>query len=263
MSARGNVRFACALVATNVKATFALRGAFWLQAAFMAANNVVFFTVWWIFFDRFEEIGGWRIADMTALYGTVALSFGVSVVLFGGTRDLARTISDGDLDPFLTQPKDPLLHAAGSRSMASGWGDMASGTALIAASGYLQPATAAIAVVGALCGTVVFTATAVLFHSLAFWMGPVNDWARQMWEFVIAFSVYPQSIYGTFLRVVLFTLIPAGFIGYLPVTLLRDFSLAALGATVGGAVAFAALAALEWRRGLRRYASGSRFGVRA
>jgi ABC-2 type transport system permease protein len=263
VSALGQLRFARALVATNVKATFALRGAFWLQAVLMAANNLVFFSVWWIFFDRFQEIGGWRIADMTALYGIVALGFGASVVLFGGTRDLARTIADGDLDPFLSQPKDPLLHAAGSRSFASGWGDVVSGIGLLVVSGYLQPAAVPVALLGALCGTVVFTATGILFHSLAFWMGPVNDWARQMWEFVIIFSVYPQTVYGPLLRAVLFTVIPAGFIGFLPVELLRGFTPLGLAATVGGAAAYGTLAVVVFRRGLRRYASGNRFGVRA
>ena len=91
----------------------------------------------------------------------------------------------------------------------------------------------------------------------------MNDWARQMWEFVIIFSVYPQTVYGTFLRVVLFTVIPAGFIGYLPVELLRSFSVLGLAATLGGAAAYAGLALFVFRRGLRRYASGNRFGVRA
>ena len=63
--ALNTLRFLGALVAMNLKSSFALRGAFWLQAGFMVANNVLYFTFWWIFFDRFEEIRGWRIADMT------------------------------------------------------------------------------------------------------------------------------------------------------------------------------------------------------
>jgi ABC-2 type transport system permease protein len=263
VSALGHLRFARALVATNVKASVALRGAFWLQAAMMAANNVVFFSTWWIFFERFDEIGGWRLADMTALYGLVATAFGASMIVFGGTRDLARTISDGDLDPFLTQPKDALLHATASRSFASGWGDIVTGILLVSLSGYLRPETLPVVLVAFVCGVVLCTASAVLFHSLAFWLGPINDWARQMWEFVITFSVYPQTIYGTFLRVFLFTLIPAGLIGYLPVETLRSFSWAGLAATVGGSALYGSVAVLVWRRGLRRYASGNRFGVRA
>jgi ABC-2 type transport system permease protein len=263
MSARGTLRFAGALLATNLKATFALRGAFWLQAAFMAANNVVFFSVWWIFFRRFDDVGGWRLPEMAALYGTVALSFGLSVILAAGATQLARTIADGDLDPYLVQPKPLLLHVVASRSSASGWGDVVSGATLVALSGYLRWDTLPLLLLSMASGAVVFTAMAVLFHSAAFWLGSVHDVARQAWELVITFSVYPQTIHGSFVRVVLFTLIPAGFVGFLPVELLREFTWARALAVLGGALGYGALAVFVFRRGLARYESGSRFGIRA
>ena len=129
------LRFAAALIAINLKSSFALRGAFWLQAGFMVANNVLYFTFWWVFFDRFQEIRGWRVADVAALFGVVATGFGAAVVFAGGIRDLSRHIVDGDLDSFLTQPKSPLLHATASRTYASGWGDMCSGVAFLLFSG--------------------------------------------------------------------------------------------------------------------------------
>jgi ABC-2 type transport system permease protein len=252
-----------ALAATNVKATVAQRGAFWLQVAFMALNNFTFFLVWILFFDRFEEIGGWRLSDMAALYGVCSGSFGLAVILAGGMRDLARTIADGDLDPFLTQPKDVLLHVLGSRSFASGWGDLASAFVFLGFSGHLAPATLPVVLTAFVTGAVVFVAAGILVHSLAFWLGPVNDFARQAWEMLIAFSVYPHTIYGPVLRVLLLTLVPAGFIGYVPVETLRHPSAGGLLAMLGGAAAFLVAARVVFRRGLSRYESGNRFGVRA
>src|SRR5688500_8985535 len=49
---RMTMRFFIALLQTNLRASFALRAAFWMQAGFMALNNVLFFTIWWILFDR-------------------------------------------------------------------------------------------------------------------------------------------------------------------------------------------------------------------
>jgi ABC-2 type transport system permease protein len=263
MSARAHATYARALVATNMKATLALRAAFWMQAIFMLANNVVFFTVWVIFFDRFESIGGWRLGEMALLYGIVAGAFGLTVVVAGGVRDLPRAIVDGDLDAWLAQPKHPLFAALGCRSIASGWGDLVSAVALIVLSGVVTPATAVLALVGVLCGAIVFASTGVLVASLAFWLGPMENLARQLWEFVIVFSVYPQTIFGGAMRVLLFTVIPAGFIGYLPVELVRGFSLGGLAAVLGGAFLYGALAVAVFRAGLRRYESGNRFGVRA
>jgi hypothetical protein len=48
MSAAGSVAFVRVLLATNLKATLALRGAFVVQAVFMALNNLAFFVFWWV-----------------------------------------------------------------------------------------------------------------------------------------------------------------------------------------------------------------------
>jgi ABC-2 type transport system permease protein len=260
---RNTWAFFAALVSMNLRSAFALRGAFWLQAGFMAANNVMFFTFWWIFFDRFEEIGGWRVHDMAALFGIVATGFGLAIVFAGGIRDLSLYIVDGDLDPFLTQPKSPLLHATASKTYASGWGDICSGIAFLLLSGFVEWRTLPAAVVAVVASGVVFTASAVILHSLAFWLGRIDTLARQLWEFLLTFSLYPSSIFGGALRFVLFTLVPAGFIGYLPLSLVRNSSWESLFFVVGGALGYGALALFVFASGLRQYQSGNRFGVRA
>ena len=229
----------------------------------MVANNVLYFAFWWIFFERFEEVRGWRIEDVAALFGVVAFGFGAAVVFAGGVRDLSRTIVDGDLDSYLTQPKSPLLHAIASRTYASGWGDMGSGIVLLSFSGLVDWATLPLVVVAVSCSAVVFVASGVILHSLAFWLGRIEALARQLWEFLLTFSIYPRSLFGGALKLVLFSVIPAGFIGYLPVELVRNFEWTGLLAAVGGAAFYAVLAVRVFDAGLRRYESGNRFGVRA
>lgn len=260
---RAILNFASALFVTNLRATLALRGAFWFAAVMMLLNNLLYFSIWWIFFDRFDEIRGWRFGDMAALFGVVAAGFGCAVVFAGGVRDLGRYIIDGELDGFLTQPKPPLLHALGSQSRASGWGDIASGLFLIGISGVVRPASAPLVLVAVASSAAVFTATGVILHSSAFWLGRTDSLARQFWEFQIAFSSYPRVIFGGVLKVLLFTVIPAGFIGFLPAELLRDFTWLGLAAVLGGASAYVLLAFAVFGRGLRSYESGNRVGLRA
>jgi len=76
------------------------------------------------------------------------------------------------------------------------------------------------------------------------------------------FSMYPPALFGSGLRLVLFTLLPAGLVSYLPVELLLHPSWGALGAALGGSLAYAAFAVWLFEQGLRRYASGNRFTVR-
>jgi viologen exporter family transport system permease protein len=63
------------------------------------------------------------------------------------------------------------------------------------------------------------------------------------------------------LRLVLFTILPAGFVGYLPVALVREPSPARAVLLCAGAAGYLAFAVLVFHRGLRRYASGSRFST--
>ena len=255
-------RFASALVATNLKASLALRGAFALQAAFMLLNNVTFFIVWVLFFHRFESIGGWELGDVGLLFGVAAAGFGVSVVLAGGLDRLSAAILDGDLDPVLVQPKHPLLQELGSRSRASGWGDIATGAVFLAIEGALWSERLPLALGAILASAAVFTAAGVLFHSAAFWLGRVETLARQAHEFTLTFSLYPQPLFGGTVRILLFTAIPAGFVSYLPVEVVRSPDPLAFAAAIAGAAAFTLLALGVFALGLRQYESGNRFGVR-
>ena len=256
------LRFLVALVATNLKSSFALRAAFWLQAAFMIANNALYFVFWWIFFARFEEIRGWRVGDVTALYGITAFGFGAAVVFGGGFRELSNRVTSGDLDIYLTQPKNPLVHLVASRTMASGWGDMLSGVIFLAMSGLLSGSNWPLAIVAVTASAIVFLATGVLLHSLVFWMGSVDILARQAWDFLVTFSIYPRPLFGGVLKLLLFTLVPAAFIGWLPCELLRDFRWSDLLMVAGGAAGYSTLAAWVFAVGLRRYESGNAFLVR-
>jgi ABC-2 type transport system permease protein len=256
------LRFARALVAMNLRHSLALRAAFWLQAAFMAGNNLIFFATWWILFQRFEDVGGWRLDDVVRLFGVVASGFGLCVVLAGGVRDLARTIADGDLDSLLLQPKPVLLHAAASRSQASGWGDFATGVGMLWFAGALAPGALPWTLLAVLASGSAFLATAILLQSSAFWLGRVEHLARQASEFILTFSLYPRPLFSGGVAFLLYTLIPAGFVAYLPVELVRRPTLAQAVVVTAGAVAWLALALVVFQRGLRRYESGNRVGGR-
>jgi ABC-2 type transport system permease protein len=229
----------------------------------MFVNNLTFFSVWWIFFQRFPEIRGWRLPDLAALYGITAFSIGFVLVFGGGVRYLARMIVDGELDPLLTQPKSVLLHVLGSNSRPSGWGDMISGFGLVLFSGHAHGTNLALVVLFFATSAIVFFGAAVMAQSLAFWLGPVDNLSWQLVEFVVTFSVYPQTVYPPYLKVVLFTLIPGGFVSYLPVTILRNFQPTLLLTVVAGAIAYGSLAVFVFYRGLRVYESGNRIGPRS
>jgi ABC-2 type transport system permease protein len=253
--------FARALFVTNLKSALALRLTFLLQVTFMVLNNLTFFVFWWVLFDRVPNLRGWQLPEVQLLFGLSASAFGLGVAVFGGVRHLGRFIDEGALDSLLAQPKPTLLYALGMRSQASGFGDFLSGLGFLGMSGYLTWSNALWIVPLVLAGSLTFVAAGVVFFSLAFWLGRSESLSRQLWELLITFSLYPEPLFGGALRLLLFTLLPAGFVSYLPVRIVRDASaLDALYLFVGTA-AYALFAFWFFGRGLRRYSSGSRFGV--
>lgn len=256
-----SIGFAAALLATNLKASLMLRGAFAMQVVFMALNNFTFFVFWWVLMRRVPDIRGWRLTDVELLFGIVAVAVGSAITVAGGVRHLGQFIEQGELDTLLVQPPSVLLHAVGMRSQSSGFGDMVSGAILIALSGQVSWIDVPRVVVAIVAAALVFAASGILFFSAAFWLGKSDTVARQMWELVITFALYPEPLFGGVLRVVLFTLIPAAWIGYVPAQLARHASSGQTLLLVSAAAGYLVLAAVMFQRGLRRYASGSRFGV--
>lgn len=257
--AANTLSFARALVATNLKSALALRAAFIIQVVFMALNNLTFFVFWWVLMSRVTTIRGWRLGDIQMLFGLVAAAFGLTITVAGGVRHLGRFIEDGDLDTLLTRPTSVLVHALGMRAHPSGFGDLLSGLIFIAWSGQLSWGTASVLMIVIVSSAMIFVACGVMFFSLAFWLGRIETVVTQVWELLITFSLYPEPLFGGALRLVLFTVLPAGFVGYVPVRILRAPSVTNVTILVCVAIGYLSIAALIFDRGLRRYASGSRF----
>lgn len=253
------VRFSGALFRTSLASAMAQRGAFLMQVALMALNNAIFFSFWIVLFSRVSRIRGYALGDVAVLYGVVAVGFGLAVTVAGGTRQLARFIHEGELDSLLAQPKPTLLYTIGRRTVAPGMGDIASGVVMIALSGVVSPSMIPIVIVAAVSSATVCVATGVLFNSLAFWFGQVETATRQLFESLVTFSLYPEPLFGGAMRLVLFTVVPAGFVGYLPARLIRAPSLTVAVELIGGALVYSVVAWQVFDRGLRSYSAGSRF----
>jgi len=191
----------------------------------------------------------------------VATGVGLAMICAGGVRQLARVIHDGELDQVLAQPKPTLLYVLGRRSGAAGVGDLVSGIVMIALSGAVHLTTVPVVALAAVASAVVMVSSGVIFGSAAFWLGPVDAAARQLFELVITFSVYPEPLFGGVLRVLLFTLVPAGFVGYVPAKLVEAPTLGAAVGLVVVAAAYTVFATWVFSRGLRAYCGGSRFEV--
>lgn len=258
---RATARFAAALVATSVRSALAERGAFIMRAALMAVNNAIFFSFWIVLMSRVPTIRGYELGDVALLYGIVAVAHGLAVFVAGNIGYLARVIHDGELDALIAQPKPTLLYALGAKSQPSGLGDIVSGLVMIALSGRVGLLSIPLVILAAVAGAVVLVSTAVVLHSAAFWLGRTESASRQLYEVTLMFSLYPDTLFTGPMRWILFTIVPAGFVGYLPSQLIRAPSAWTAVMIALGVVAYGIVAAWVFQRGLRAYSSGSRFAT--
>ena len=74
---------------------------------------------------------------------------------------------------------------------------------------------------------------------------------------MLTFGIYPITIFDSYAKLILFTIIPAALMGAIPAEFIRTFSWSSLGQLLLGAVGFLTLAILLFNAGLRRYESGS------
>src|SRR6185436_40298 len=162
-------------------------------------------------------------------------------------------------DAVLSQPKPTLLYVLFRRSNPSGLGDVVSGCVMIALWGNVRLSAIPVVVLAMVASAAVMVSSGVLFGSLAFWLGPVEAASRQLFESVITFALYPEPLFGGVLRLLLFTLVPAGFVGYVPANLIRSPSIGGAAALVAVAIAYSVGSAWVFSRGLRTYCGGSRF----
>jgi ABC-2 type transport system permease protein len=228
-----------------------------LLATFMALNNFVWFCIWWLFFGLAGDVRGWVLRDVAEIYGILAVAYGIYSTFFGGARNVALFVHNGTLDVYLGRPRSPLLGVLFSRCDPTGVGDIASGAILIA--GAAGPtAEVLFALVFAVLGSSVLVAVYVTINCLAFWTSARPRLCDQLFESFLQFAMVPQIGLPVFVKVLLYTVLPAAFIAFLPVEILRSFSIGEAAATVAAAVVFPAIAAGVFRLGLRRYASGNR-----
>lgn len=252
----GEVSTYVAQAGAAIRMSWADRTNFALQCGGMIVNNGFVLLLWFMFFAGFKSVGGWRLPDMALLMGLVATIVGLAGTLCGGYRDLAAQVLRGDPDLYLAQPKAVLPRMLAAESSITGWGDLATGLVLLILAAGLSPADAPWLAVVLATGVVVYAAMGVAFASLAFWLRGARSFSRDLVDFALLFCSYPGAIFTGPLKLVVFTVFPAGFIVFVPVSFLRAPSLSQGLVLIAAAAGYAALAAGLFHLGLRRYRQG-------
>ena len=224
-------------------------------------SNLVFFSFWWVYFHQFDSISGWTIQDMAILFSIVSGAYGVSCLVFGGSRYIAFMIDSGQIEVFALRPRHALVQALFAKSLPSGFGDILSSLVFFVASSQLSLVNSMLLSLFVITGAVLISSYAVILGSLAFWFRDSESLGKQLFEFILTFSNYPDPLFQGAIRMILFTVIPSGMLGFLPATIVKEGAYLSIGWIIFFVLIYASLACSIFNKGMKRYSSASTFST--
>jgi ABC-2 type transport system permease protein len=256
------MKFYLKLLASSIKSATSNRVQCLFDMMMNLGNNMMWFIVWALFFREFKSIGSWHFKEIGALYAVLAASYGLMVSITGGVRVIPQIILSGELDIFLTKPKNLIIHLLFSTCFSKGFGDLIGSLIIILIFGLYSPFTLFVIAFSSICGFITLTSMRLLINSTLFWLGPVEEITEKYIDSLMLFSSYPTNIFSGPMKIVTYTILPAAIITGLPVELIISFSWGKMALLLGASLTFALLAVFTFYRGLKHYESGSQFVFR-
>jgi len=246
----------------NIKCVIEYRANFLLQFFGMILNNSVFALFWFVVIDRTGGIGGYGFSDIMIVLALSSTAFGLAHVLFGNIRHIGRIVMTGGLDVYLLQPKDAWLNVIISKTSLSAWGDFVYGYIVLA----LLPGTTILHVILftllIIPGALIFAAVFAAAESLVFFMQNSQAISSALSEFLLSFSLYPEGVFANEMRFIFYSIIPAGFISFMPLRIFKAFDWTMVPILWLIAILYVALSYVVFQVGVKRYESGNKMDSR-
>lgn len=223
---------------------------------FMILNNAGFIIQWVILYSIKEGIGGYSFKQVLLLWGLASGTCGFSRFFFYKAFDLSDVINNGKLDSFLVQPKNVLISVITSGVSTSAIGDLIYG--------YMMAFFYSCSITHLLLftfliitGGIILVSVTVILSSFSFWFQRADMISEVGNSIMINFATYPEGIFKGLIQILFYTVLPIGFVNYLPVQLLFTFDFQSLLIIFLIMVLFVILAFCFFYRGLRRYSSSN------
>ncbi len=259
--AKNQARVILLSIKYNIMREMTNRVTFLMNVSFMILNNASFLIQWLLLFRLKSDIGGYGLNDVMVLWGLSAGTFGVAHVLFHRAFTLPDLIIHGKLDSYLVQPKSVLLSVITSATNSSAIGDIIYGYLIIIIFKF-SIANLLLFTLFSILGALILTAYAIIVGSFSFWLQRSDMLSENLNNIMLNFQTYPEGIFKNTVRLLLYTLVPVGFVVYQPLRIILHFSLPASLGILAFTIGICVLAFFIFYRGLRRYTSSSLMGAR-
>ncbi len=230
------------------------KATFITNIVFMILNNSTFIIQWIIIFSIKDTLGNYTFRDVILLWAIAAGTYGVAHFFFKKAFTLADIINSGKLDAFLVQPKNVLISVVSSDVEISAIGDMIYGIMLMLIL-RINIREFLLYVLFSINGGIMIACFAVILASFSFWFSRTDYLAETLVNSQNSFATYPESIFKSHAKMILFSIVPVGFINYIPIRALKLFNINFLIINIVATIVIASIAFLVFNRGLKKYSS--------
>ena len=254
------------LIRMHVRSQMEYRAAFVMDRVAQILSYGAAFSTIWVLLSRFNTLGGWRWGDMALLLSFQLLAYSIGASLsFVQFRDLEEQVRLGTFDALLVRPINPWLYLTFSGLNIGYLGHVVLAVALMAWAlivadvdwtvwhvVYFIAALISASLVVAAVMTMIGASALVLVQSSYLYSIFFGFWEL---------TRYPMNIYPAALQWMLVTVVPLGFMNYVPVAVFLGKDVALLGpwgmalSLLAGPVAVGT-GIWHWRWCLARYQGG-------
>lgn len=246
----------------NWRSALEYRTNFIFEAILSIVEVGMYLFYWRLFFSISDGVPGASFEQMAALIAFNHIIYGGADVLMGNHLWLAvESVVKGQLDVYLVQPKSAVFQLFFSGAQPMRGIQVIVGMILYFAFVPITAESVALLLFGFVVGTSIFSSWVVSIHALTFWLGNATVVYRLL-SVILHFAKKPANIFSLAVRFVLYTVIPAAYLGTVQAQQTFGPSAPWLFGLTALAIASPLLAAAIFRRGLRRYESGNLIGVR-
>ncbi|WP_160647901.1 ABC transporter permease [Chengkuizengella marina] len=258
---KGELIFLLSVWKLNLSSAMEYRASFLIQVFMMVINNAIYFVFWLLFFDQFEQVGGWALHDMFLLFAIVTTGFGIAFMLFGNGTRLSSSIEEGQMDYYLALPRNVQLYALASRSSVGAIGDIMFGVSMFILAGHYTIQAILLWMLCSLFVASIIVSYVSILSSTAFWIGRASILTEQGTNALLTFSMYPTKIFEGLGYFLIFTIIPAGFISVVPVEIISEINVSKLVMLGFVTIILLVISIIMFNRGLRKYESGNMLNI--
>jgi ABC-2 type transport system permease protein len=256
------------LIAVRIRSQLQYRFSFLLDAVATLVGTAASIATLALIFQRFDNVGGWRLGEVAFLYGLVEIAFGVMDLFFGGfdPSKFGPMVRLGRFDQLLLRPVSITWQVLGSEFLLRRLGRITQGIVAMCVALALIDVQWTPAKVAYL--PVVLASMTAFFGGLFIIGSTTTFWTVQRSEAINIFTYggsemisYPMHIYAKGLRRFFTYVVPAIFLNYYPALYFLDrpdpLHMSGFAPFLSPVAGFGVLAAALafWRFGIRHYTS--------